>query len=121
MRFALIATGAAAIAALPAVVVLSGPQMESRQFLSAVRCAAYESVSSTADEFGPVRYRLNAEARRQPIDTAVQAQIEARTIAREAAGIANGGDTAILNQVRASACAEAGSQIARGAGAPDAA
>lgn len=122
MRFALIATGAAAIAALPAIAAVSGPQMDAPHFLSAVRCAAYESVASPrSQEIAALRYELNAEAQRQDPQTAAQARSEAASIAREAAAIANSPDTVILATDPASDCSGAGSQVAHNQGAPGAA
>lgn len=121
MRFALIATSVAALAAVPTAAVLSAPTMGGHEFLTAVRCAAYDTVTDPNGEYAAVRYQLNVEARRQPVETAVQARAEAGAIAREAAGIVKQGDTAILDEVRASVCSEAGAQVARGAGAPNAA
>ena len=45
MRFAVLATAAAAAVAVPLAVSASGPQMSSDQFLSAVRCTAYEDLT----------------------------------------------------------------------------
>lgn len=105
MRFALIATAVAAVAAGPFVVAAAGPQMDDREFLSAVRCAAYEKVVGPEPGFGGVRYRLNAEARRQPAETTERARAEIGEITRQAAGIEKPADAAMLRQALAQACA----------------
>lgn len=107
MRFALIATGVAAAAMAPFVANVAGPQMSDDQFLTAVRCAAYEQVTHPDKELGAVRMQLNAEARRQPVETAIAARAEAAAVAREAAGIANSGEAAMMRRERAAACAGA--------------
>lgn len=122
MRFALIATGAVAIAALPAIAAISGPQMDASHFLSAVRCAAYETAATPrSQEIAALRYELNAEAQRQDPQTAAQAKSEAASIAREAAAIANAGDTLIVGADLASDCSGASAQVAGNSGAPGAA
>jgi hypothetical protein len=83
MRLALIATAAAAAIAVPLAVAAGGPQMTSDQFLSAVRCTAYED--ATGGHVAEAKYLLNAEARHQPAETAALARAEASTIARQAA------------------------------------
>ena len=103
MRFAVIATVAAAAVALPLAVAASGPQMSSDQFLSAVRCTAYENAVG-ADAASEAKWQLNAEARRQPAETAARAQAEASRIARKAA------EAGALTQDHAAACA--GAQLA---------
>jgi len=100
MRFALVATVAAAAVAIPLAVTASGPQMSSDQFISAVRCTAYEDVAGAGAE-RDVKVQLNAEARRQPAETAAQAQEEVSHIAREAL-MAEG---EALSQDHAAACA----------------
>lgn len=84
MRFALIATSAAAVVAVPLAVAAAAPQMTADQFLGAVRCAAFEAAVDPRAELGAVKMQLNAEARRQPAETAAQAQAEARAIALQA-------------------------------------
>jgi len=103
MRFALIATAAAAAVALPLAVAAGGPQMSSDQFLSAVRCTAYEN--ATGGRVAEARYVLNAEARRQSAETAALARAEAATVARQ---------TAQSGEFDAATCAEA--NIAEGLG-----
>lgn len=83
MRFALIATAAAAAIALPLAVAAGAPSMSSDQFLSAVRCTALEN--ATGGQVAEAKYQLNAEARRQPAETAAQARAEAASVARQAA------------------------------------
>lgn len=78
MRFALVATSVAAIVAVPFAVSASGARMTSSEFLSAVRCAAYED--SAGLDVDALKFQLNAEARRQAPDTVA----EARAIARQA-------------------------------------
>jgi len=118
MRIALFATAAAALAAVPLAVSVAGPQMSGDQFLSAVRCTAYESVATPNADLGAVRMQLNAEARRQPAETASQARAEAKLIARQAVISESAGDAAMLRATQATACQ--GSQMATGAAASDA-
>lgn len=82
MRFALIATCAAAAVAVPLALAASGPQMSGEEFVGAVRCAAYAEVSGAGA--GDARWRLNAEAQRQPADTVAIAEAEVRAAARAA-------------------------------------
>lgn len=110
MRFALIATAIAAIAAGPFVVAAVGPHMDGQEFLSAVRCAAYEKVVGPGQGFAEERYRLNAEARRQPAETTEQARAEIGEITRQAAGIEKPADAAMLRQALAQACASQSDQ-----------
>jgi hypothetical protein len=109
MRFALVATVAAAAVAVPLAVSASGPQMSSEQFLAAVRCTAYEDIAHPGDQLAEAKWRLNAEARRQPLATAALAEAEVSSIARQAASE----DAAELDKRYAAACA--GPQLARGA------
>ena len=60
MRFALIATTAAAVVAVPFALAAAGPQMSSDEFLAAVRCTAYQGVSGQPS--AEARYELNADA-----------------------------------------------------------
>jgi hypothetical protein len=101
MRFALVATVAAAAVAIPLAVSATGPQMSSDQFISAVRCTAYEDLAGARSELSGVKWELNAEARRQPAETAAQAQTEVSTIADEARSTG----AAALSQEREAACA----------------
>jgi len=103
MRFAVIATAAAAAFAVPLAVSASGPHMSSDQFLSAVRCTAYEHLSGRSAGLSEARLQLNAEARRQPAETAALAQAEVSSIVRTAASAGAG----VLSQERAAACAQA--------------
>lgn len=107
MRFALIATGLAALAVAPFVVDVSTSRMEAGDFLSAVRCAALENVTGRGPDFPAMRRQLNAEARRQPVETAAQAIGEIDAITRWAAGVENADKAAILGAERVSACAGA--------------
>jgi hypothetical protein len=113
MRLALIATGAAALVAIPLAVGAASPQMSGDQFLTAVRCAAYEDVTRPDAELGALKMQLNAEARRQPAETAAQAQAEVDTIARQAVNTNSAADAAMISRERAAACA--GSELATGA------
>ena len=106
MRFAVIATAAAAAVAVPLAVAASGPHMSSDQFLSAVRCTAYESLVSADAGLIEAKVQLNAEARRQPAETAARARAEASDIARKAYSA----DAGALTQEQAAACA--GAQLA---------
>lgn len=98
MRFALIATTVAAAAIIPFAVKASKPQMTGDQFVGAVRCAAYEMVVSPDQGAGAARYRLNAEAQRQPVAVAQQAHAAASEIAHRAA-------TGSLDADQAAVCA----------------
>ena len=100
MRFALIATTLAAAAIVPFAMQASQPQMSDEQFVGAVRCAAYEMVLSPEANLGEARYRLNAEAHRQPAAVAAAAQTAASEIARRASAQSAGN----LGAERAEAC-----------------
>ncbi len=113
MRFAFIATSAAAVAAVPLAMAATAPQMSPDEFLSAVRCTAYTDVLSETPSLAQAKYQLNAEARRQPLDTAAQAQADAVRIARQAVNTQTAQDGAILRQQHEAACA--GAQFADGA------
>lgn len=108
MRFALIATAAAAVVAVPVAVAASGPQMTRDQFLTAVRCAAYEDAAGA--DLVDAKWQLNAEARRQSAEVAALAKAEATSIARQAVNIAGPDEAAMLRLERAAACA--GAQLA---------
>jgi hypothetical protein len=112
MRFALIATTAAAVVAVPFALAAAGPQMSSNEFLAAVRCAAYEDVSGA--QIAAVKYELNAEANRQPAETFAAARAEASAIARQAVNSQTPADQAMLRSQRAAACS--GAEFATGAG-----
>jgi hypothetical protein len=103
MRFAVIATAAAAAVAVPLAVSAAGPQMSSEQFLSAVRCTAYEDLTGARAGLTEAKSQLNAEARRQPAETAALAQAEVSNIAREAYSA----ETGALTREHAAACAGA--------------
>jgi hypothetical protein len=106
MRFAVIATAAAAAFAVPLAVAASGPQMSSDQFLTAVRCTAYENLVGTDAGLTEAKLQLNAEARRQPAETAAQALAEVSDIARKSYSAEPG----VFTHERAAACA--GAQLA---------
>jgi len=98
MRFALLATGAAAIVAVPMALSATGPQMSGDQFLSAVRCTAYEAAADPSAELGAVKLQLNSEAHRQPAEIAAQARTEAARIARQAVISESGANGSMLAQ-----------------------
>lgn len=103
MRFALIATTAAAVVAVPFALAAAGPQMTSQEFLSAVRCTAYEGV--TGAQISEARYELNAEGQRQSAETLAAAEAEVSAIARQAVNSQTAQDQAMLRSQRAQACA----------------
>ncbi|ANP47521.1 hypothetical protein [Candidatus Viadribacter manganicus] len=105
MRFALIATTAAAVVAVPFAMAAAGPQMSSNEFLAAVRCTAYEDVSGA--QIADARYQLNAEAQRQTADTVAAAEAEVSAIARQAVNSQTPADQAMLRSQRAAACSTA--------------
>ncbi|MGH6950814.1 MAG: hypothetical protein ACREH4_08070 [Vitreimonas sp.] len=107
MRFALVATSAVALAAVPLALSVSGPQMSGEQFLTAVRCVAYHDVTRADAELRDVKMQLNAEARHQPADTAAEAQAEVDAIARQAVNTDSLFDAAMIRADRAQACASA--------------
>jgi len=103
MRFALIATTAAAVVAVPFALAAAGPQMTSDQFLTAVRCVAYENV--TGAQVADAKYQLNAEGNRQSTETLAAAEAEVSAIARQAVNSQTAQDQAMLRSQRAQACA----------------
>lgn len=84
MRFAAIATSAAAIVAVPFAMSATAPQMSGEDFLSAVRCTAYEDAAFPGARLEAAKYQLNSEARRQAPETAALARVEASQAARQA-------------------------------------
>lgn len=102
MRFALAATAAAAIVAVPLAMKATGPALSGDQFLSEVRCAALSEVLGGIDP--AARLRLNAEARRQPAQTAEQAMADVKAIALQAVNIQTAADMADLSREQAAAC-----------------
>ena len=116
MRFALIATTAAAVVAVPFALAAAGPQMSSDEFLAAVRCAAYEQASGAP--IAEARYELNAEGQRQPAETVAAAEAEVSAIARQAVNSQTAADQATLRAERAAACSNA--SLAGGVGAESA-
>ncbi len=112
MRFAILATTVAAAVAIPFAVAASGPQMSGDQFLTEVRCVAYQNAALPHADVAEAKYQLNAEARRQPAETAAIARAEASSIAREAVNSAGAQSRFILGD----ACA--GAQLATGADSP---
>ena len=98
MRFALIATAAAAAVAVPLAVSAGAPQMTRAQFISDVRCVAYDHAAGA--RVSEAKWELNAEARRQTAETAALAQSEVSKIARETAQATPGE----LDGARAAAC-----------------
>lgn len=107
MRFALIATAAAAVVAVPLALGAAGPQMSDDQFLSAVRCVAYEDVVRPDADLGAAKMELNAEARRQPAETAARARAEVSSIARQAVNTRSAEDAVMIRVEMAEACAGA--------------
>ena len=81
MRFSLIAASAAAVIAIPVALAAAGPQLSQDQFISAVRCVAFEDVSGADAGLGAAKYRLNVEAARQPEEAVAPARAEVRAIA----------------------------------------
>jgi hypothetical protein len=116
MRFALIATTAAAVVAVPFAVTAAGPHMTSDEFLNAVRCVAYEDVSGA--QVSNAKYELNAEGQRQSAETLAAAEAEVSAIARQAVNSQTAHDQAMLRSQRAQACST--SAIAAGASASNA-
>lgn len=113
MRFALIATTAAAAVAVPLAMAAAGPQMSSDQFLSAVRCTAYEDISRSDADLAQAKWQLNSEVRRQAPETAAQAYAQVDAIARQAVNTQDPADQAMLVAEGAAACQ--GAQLAAGA------
>lgn len=105
MRFALIATTAAAAVAIPLAVAAAGPQMSRNEFVSAVRCAAYEDVSGAQND--QTKYELNAEGLHQSVETRAAAAAEVRAIARQAVNSQTQADQAMLHSQWAAACSSA--------------
>jgi hypothetical protein len=101
MRFAVLATAAAAAITVPLAVSAGAPQMSSDQFLSAVRCTAYEDLTRSDAGLVEAKWQLNAEARRQSAETAARAEAEVDSIARQAYSA----DAGVLTQEHAAACA----------------
>jgi hypothetical protein len=118
MRIAAIATAAAAVVTVPLAVQASGPHMSGEQFVSAVRCAAYDSVLSTQNGAAQ-RARLNAEACRQPTEAVLRAHKEVNSVVAEARAVANPADAAMMRAERAAACSTP--IVVAGAANPDAA
>ena len=81
MRFAVIAATVASMVGVPLAVSAASPQMNSAEFLSAVQCVAYENATSpNMADLGAVRWRLNAEAAKQPAEVAAIARQKALAI-----------------------------------------
>lgn len=112
MRFAILATTAAAAVAIPFAIASAGPQMSGDQFLSEVRCVAYQNAVLPHNQVAEAKYQLNAEARRQPAETAAIARAEASSIAREAVNGAAAADEVMIG----AACS--GAQLATDADSP---
>lgn len=102
MRFALFATTTAAILAAPLVAETVAPSMSEGEFLSAVRCTAYEDV--TAGDAGAMKLRLNAEARRQNQDAVRRAGAEVSIIAREAERASRSSETSAFRSAFNRSC-----------------
>ncbi|HVY86738.1 MAG TPA: hypothetical protein VG943_16520 [Caulobacterales bacterium] len=111
MRFASLVTAAAMVAAAPVVASATAPQMQSNEFVSAVRCAAYDSLPQFAGQdrdLGLVQLRLNVESRRQSTATVEQARTAVANVAAQGAS----GDLGALRQERAAACSGSGALVA---------
>jgi hypothetical protein len=78
--------------------------MSGDEFLSAVRCAAYEEVLSSDPSLAEARWRLNSEARRQPAETTARAEAEVDAIALQGVNIETAADAAMMLRQRADAC-----------------
>ncbi|MBL8548274.1 MAG: hypothetical protein JNL81_17570 [Hyphomonadaceae bacterium] len=111
MRFALIATTAAAVVAVPFALAAAGPQMSSSEFIEAVRCTAYEDVAGA--RVSEAKYQLNAEGARQSAETFAAARAAASAVARQAVNSQTPADQAMLRSQRAAACSQ---ELAIGAG-----
>jgi|GEM_PF-1973468 len=118
MRFALIATAAAAAVAVPFASGATGPAMSAEQFLSEVRCTAYADIALSDAALADAKWMLNAEVRQQAPETAAMARSEVSQIARKAVSIQTAADAAMLHQERAAACS--GAALAAGADSPSA-
>lgn len=113
MGFAAVATGIAAVVAVPLALASVGPSMSEDAFLAAVRCTAYQDFDHADADLADARWRLNTEARLQPAAAAARAQAEVSDIARKAVNIESAADAAKLAQDRDAACL--GAQIAAAA------
>ncbi|MES1158955.1 MAG: hypothetical protein ABUL42_03575 [Terricaulis silvestris] len=85
--------------------------MQSDQFVSAVRCAAYDSLPAFAGaraDIGAVRLHLNAEALRQSPET----ETAALRAVDEVVAQAKADDAAALRQARDAACSQNAGMIA---------
>jgi hypothetical protein len=118
MRFAMSATVAAAAVAAPFAIGATGPQMSGDEFLTAVRCTAYEDIDASDAQMAEAKWQLNTEARLQPAATAAEARAQVSDIARKAVSIQTAADAAMIHQERAAACSNA--QLASGADSPSA-
>lgn len=104
MRFALIATSVTAALIAPFAANATAPRMSSEAFVEAVRCTAYLQVANPSPELAAQKAYLNAEARRQPAETVVQARNQAFLITN---GVVNATQTGMMHQDHASACGPA--------------
>ena len=119
MHFAAALTVTAAIAGIPFVASATAPRMEDEAFLSAVRCAAYQSVANPADPgVTAAQFGLNIEARRQGAAVTAEARAQVAAIAEHAAHIETAADVVLFGEERIAACSGANPLIAR-ARAPD--
>lgn len=118
MRFALIATAAAAAIAVPLAVQAAGPRMSGDDFVQAVRCTAYET-ALTPQDVAADRTRLNLEAQRQPAEAVQRAHNEVNSVNAEVRAVANPSDAAMMRAERAAACS--GGYVAQAAVNHDAA
>ncbi len=81
MRFSLLAASAAAVLAVPVALAAAGPQLSQDEFISAVRCVAFDDISGADAGLGAAKWRLNVEAARQPEAAVAAARAEVRAIA----------------------------------------
>lgn len=96
MRIAEIATGLAAVVAVPMAMQATRPSMSEGEFVSAVRCAAYEQAATPDADLEALKYQLNAEARRQPVEAVTAAAAQA-SAARQAVITGNGANAAMVD------------------------
>lgn len=102
MRFAAIATVAAAVVAVPLALSASGARMSPDEFLGAVRCTAYENISGR--QVAAAKYELNGEAQHQSPATVAEAEATVSAIARQAGTSQTIGDEDRLRTQREAAC-----------------
>jgi hypothetical protein len=107
MRLAAVAATLTTALVTPFVLAVSGPQMSEAQFLSAVRCTAYENVFAPRADLSGAKMQLNAEARRQLDATVDRAFAEVDAVARRAGSAETAAARAQLHAEQLAACAGA--------------